>query len=564
MSPAPSRLAFIQRAPVILLAAFSTAMYLLWVFAWTLPSPEVLAEHPNLARMASSPGGMTNLAIKTALVVVTGLLLNVVAIVLAWRGYESPLARLLAIACVLRSAVWSYGIARVSLGATHPAYAVFAVLDVLTPFVAAAAHGYLYRFLRRFPVEVQVEDARTGAGLGLVNARIIRALDRNWVLYSLLAAGALLQLLGSRYFPDVPLSLLAPIGGAIFLAIGIEGLGATMHNCRHSLAAKQSGYEWLYFGFWAALLLYLFLFLSLVGMSAFQWSDAVARYATHLAVALFPLVQLGIVALIVVSIFHHGTLEPRLVVRRASIAAFLLGLIGVLFVLIERLAVQYAARILGLSDEAGWVVAAAIACAAGLHLRKFVDRALEKYLDWLSEPRDLADGKRVQAVVVFSDLSGFTKLSAEDERSALIAAALLHKVARKAGASHRGRLVKTIGDAVLLQFAVADEAIAATREIHAVYERESAILGLPALAVHSGIHSGEVIVGRDGDLYGATVNLAARLQDAATSGEIVVSDGVRSLATSSRWHDLGAKNFKNIPDAVTCARLLMASDAIHA
>src|SRR5262249_7624361 len=138
----------------------------------------------------------------------------------------------------------------------------------------------------------------------------------------------------------------------------------------------------------------------------------------------------------------------------------------------------------------------------------------------------LAESAPQDRVVVFSDLSGYTALSESNQPAALTLAALFHKIARDAAAKRGGRVVKTIGDAGLLAFAEIPHAIAAIGRLHADYDRAVERLGLPRLALHSGVHFGPVIEARDGDIYGATVNLAARLQGLAKADEIVVSEPV--------------------------------------
>ena len=79
-------------------------------------------------------------------------------------------------------------------------------------------------------------------------------------------------------------------------------------------------------------------------------------------------------------------------------------------------------------------------------------------------------------------------------------------------------------------------------------------LNLPALPLHFGLHTGEVVRDKDGDIFGGTVNLAARLQGVAHAGEIVVSDSVASALAQGNFsfRSLGAKALKNVPAPVTC------------
>ena len=106
--------------------------------------------------------------------------------------------------------------------------------------------------------------------------------------------------------------------------------------------------------------------------------------------------------------------------------------------------------------------------------------------------------------IAFVDLSGYTELTVEagDERAATFATRL-QVLAESAARAHRGRVVKLLGDGVMIRFATAVEAV---RSLQALMV-EIVESGLPA--GHAGIAAGPVVL-RDGDAYGHTVNLAAR------------------------------------------------------
>lgn len=122
--------------------------------------------------------------------------------------------------------------------------------------------------------------------------------------------------------------------------------------------------------------------------------------------------------------------------------------------------------------------------------------------------------------VAFVDLSGYTRLTEThgDEvaaRSAARLQVLADAAARRAG----GRLVKLLGDGALLYFDDADRAVPATLELLDEIDASD----LPS--AHAGMQAGSVVV-RDGDIYGRTVNLAARIVGEAAAGELVVGPGV--------------------------------------
>jgi class 3 adenylate cyclase len=131
--------------------------------------------------------------------------------------------------------------------------------------------------------------------------------------------------------------------------------------------------------------------------------------------------------------------------------------------------------------------------------------------------------RRRMATVVFTDLV--------DSTSATLAAGdfawreLLDRrdrLAVRLTVEHRGTLVKTIGDGLLARFDTPRDALA----FGARYVRAVDTLGLMARV---GIHTGEVEVLDDGDVGGAAVNLAARIEHAADPGAVLVSSTVREL-----------------------------------
>jgi adenylate cyclase len=153
--------------------------------------------------------------------------------------------------------------------------------------------------------------------------------------------------------------------------------------------------------------------------------------------------------------------------------------------------------------------------------RRHLSRAIDDYSIGATE-QTLADSgyvpsrPDVEPAVAFLDLTGFTNLT--QERGDTIAAEVALRLADLASqvvARHRGRVVKLLGDGVLMHFHDVLEAVEASLEL---MDR----LGPSDLpAGHVGVTHGP-IVARDGDIFGRTVNLAARISDAAPSGELYV------------------------------------------
>src|SRR5438045_5064737 len=115
-------------------------------------------------------------------------------------------------------------------------------------------------------------------------------------------------------------------------------------------------------------------------------------------------------------------------------------------------------------------------------------------------------------------------------------------------AEHRGRIVKTTGDGLLVEFAsVVDALRCATEWQRDMAERNTSILG-DRIEFRIGINMGDVVV-EDGDIFGDGVNVAARLEALADPGGICVSARVQEDAAGRldlTFEDLGGTALKNI------------------
>lgn len=137
--------------------------------------------------------------------------------------------------------------------------------------------------------------------------------------------------------------------------------------------------------------------------------------------------------------------------------------------------------------------------------------------------------------IAFVDLSGYTELTvvAGDERAAEYATSL-QELAERSARMHRGRVVKLLGDGVMLRFPSALEAVQAVRGLI------SAISGAGLPPAHAGIAAGPFVV-RDGDVYGQTVNLAARIAGQALAGELLVGGPVATRLEQAGIPILGVR-----------------------
>jgi adenylate cyclase len=152
------------------------------------------------------------------------------------------------------------------------------------------------------------------------------------------------------------------------------------------------------------------------------------------------------------------------------------------------------------------------------------------------------------AAVWFADIAGYSTRAAEDERGALQLVEILQTLARHAVSRHEGRIVKFIGDAVLAEFPSTEMAVRAAAVLNEEFAEQSVETGRTH-GLRIGIHVGDVAVGADGDLYGDGVNAAARVQQAAEPGQIVLSEDVwRQLRgrVEFRFESLGSRSLKGV------------------
>jgi adenylate cyclase len=181
-----------------------------------------------------------------------------------------------------------------------------------------------------------------------------------------------------------------------------------------------------------------------------------------------------------------------------------------------------------------------------LHLRQAVATeivtAQERSLGALPGAREV--------VVAFADLVGFTRMGEQ------VPPEVLGAVAGRLEDLARGivvppvRVVKTIGDAVLLVSTDATAMVEAALALVEVAAEEGE--DFPQLRV--GIASGPA-VSRAGDWFGAPVNLASRLSSVARAGSVVATPEVKEAAGDGfRWSHVGAKRLKNVADEVRLFR----------
>jgi len=163
------------------------------------------------------------------------------------------------------------------------------------------------------------------------------------------------------------------------------------------------------------------------------------------------------------------------------------------------------------------------------------------------------------AAILAADVAGYSRLMAADEEGTLERLkALRRELVDPKIAEHHGRIVKTTGDGLLVEFAsVVDAVRCAVAVQQAMPERNTGVAADSRIELRIGINLGDVIVEGD-DLYGDGVNIAARLEALADAGGVFVShtvyDHVRDRLPFA-FEDLGEQQVKNIARPVRVYRV---------
>lgn len=148
--------------------------------------------------------------------------------------------------------------------------------------------------------------------------------------------------------------------------------------------------------------------------------------------------------------------------------------------------------------------------------------------------------------ICFLDLTGYTRLTDQfgDEAAAELAGRLSRMVQAASG-RHGGRPVKWLGDGVMFVFPEPASGVRAALEM----VKDARVAELPP--AHVGLHAGPVLF-QEGDYFGRTVNLAARIADYARQGEVLVSQDVvdASLQAGLTFREIGPVELKGIPEPV--------------
>jgi adenylate cyclase len=176
-------------------------------------------------------------------------------------------------------------------------------------------------------------------------------------------------------------------------------------------------------------------------------------------------------------------------------------------------------------------------------------------------------GERVErrlAAVLAADVAGYSRLMGYDEEGTLARLKAVRKaLVDPTIASHRGRIVKTTGDGMLVEFASAVDAVRCGAEV----QRGMAAMSAddPAdrrIEFRIGIHVGDIMID-DNDIYGDGVNIAARLEGISEPGGLCISDDTQRQIRSKVdvvFEDIGLQTLKNIAEPMRAWRTVLVGD----
>jgi TolB-like protein/class 3 adenylate cyclase len=160
-------------------------------------------------------------------------------------------------------------------------------------------------------------------------------------------------------------------------------------------------------------------------------------------------------------------------------------------------------------------------------------------------------GERVErrlAAVLAADVAGYSRLMGADEIGTLAALKTARReIVDPAIAEHKGRIVKTTGDGMLVEFASAVDAVACAVAVQNKMAERNAVAA-QKVTFRIGINVGDIIIDGD-DIFGDGVNVAARVEGECEAGGVCLSDDAfRQIRgkTAFSFDDLGEKSLKNI------------------
>jgi TolB-like protein/class 3 adenylate cyclase len=171
--------------------------------------------------------------------------------------------------------------------------------------------------------------------------------------------------------------------------------------------------------------------------------------------------------------------------------------------------------------------------------------------------------ERRLAAILAADVAGYSRLMGADEAGTARRLRDHHQAVRPVVAEHGGRIVKTTGDGLLLEFPSVVAAVECAVAVQALMaERNAGLVEDQRMLFRMGVNLGDVLIEGD-DILGEGVNVAARLEGIAHPGQICISDAAYQQVRGKiaiGFVDLGEKEMKNIALPVRVYRVQLGDD----
>ncbi len=167
--------------------------------------------------------------------------------------------------------------------------------------------------------------------------------------------------------------------------------------------------------------------------------------------------------------------------------------------------------------------------------------------------------ERRLAAVLAADVAGYSRLMGADEEGTLARLKAVRKaLVDPTITKHRGRIVKTTGDGILIEFSSAVDAVRGAVEVQrGMADQNASVLQDQRIEFRIGIHVGDIIID-DNDIFGDGVNVAARLEGIAEPGGVCMSnDAYRQVRgkVDIACDDMGPQPLKNIAEPMQAWRV---------
>jgi len=167
------------------------------------------------------------------------------------------------------------------------------------------------------------------------------------------------------------------------------------------------------------------------------------------------------------------------------------------------------------------------------------------------------------AAILAADVVGYSRLMGQDEAGTLARLRThRHELIDPKIAEHKGRIVKTTGDGILIEFPSVVEAVACAVAVQrGMIEHNDGTPEEHRIVFRIGVNLGDIIIAEDDDIHGDGVNVAARLEGVAQPGGICISGTVRDHIGDRldlTFDDLGEQALKNIVRPIRVYRVRVA------